>query len=65
MTGLAPGPNTKGRVGEEIKHQWQELRGDAADPLADQQLPRGYRDHAKTYFDALREGQKHSQTAGH
>jgi chemotaxis protein histidine kinase CheA len=58
MTGLAPGPNTKGRVGEEIKHQWQEVRGDAADPLADQQLPRGYRDHAKTYFDALREGQK-------
>jgi hypothetical protein len=58
MTGLAPGPNTKGRVGEEIKNQWQELRGDAADPLADQQLPRGYRDHAKTYFDALREGQK-------
>ena len=39
MTGLAPGPNTKGRVGEEIKNQWQEVRGDAADPMADQQLP--------------------------
>ena len=58
MTGLSPGPNSKGRVGEEIKLQWQELHGDAADPLTDQQLPRGYRDHAKKYFDTLREGKE-------
>ena len=56
MTGLAPVRIPRGAVGEEIKLQWQELHGEAADPLTDQQLPRGYRDHAKKYFDTLREG---------
>ncbi len=58
VTGRIDGPNSKGRVEQEIQSQLQAARGSAADPLADTKMPRGYREHARTYFDVLRDGQK-------
>ncbi|MEX0978452.1 MAG: hypothetical protein WDZ48_06355, partial [Pirellulales bacterium] len=56
VVGEADGPNRKGRVQEEIQTEFSEARQNAADALGEQRLPREYRDHAQTYFDALREG---------
>jgi septal ring factor EnvC (AmiA/AmiB activator) len=58
VTDRVEGPNVKGRVEQEIQSQFEAVRGSDADPLADTKLPRGYRDHARTYFDNLREGEK-------
>lgn len=57
MTDRVDGPNIKGRVEQEIQSQFESVRGGAADPLADTKLPRGYKEHARTYFDTLREGE--------
>lgn len=57
VTGLAEGPNAKGQITQQIKEQVQAGRSDRADPLTDQPLPRGFREHAREYFDALREGE--------
>ncbi|HEV2969952.1 MAG TPA: hypothetical protein VGY55_08175 [Pirellulales bacterium] len=54
--GEAEGPNIKGRVQEEIKAQIESAKHDSADPLTGQRLPRSQREHAKEYFDALRDG---------
>jgi hypothetical protein len=56
IVGEADGPNRKGRVQEAIQTEFSEAPQNAADALGEQRLPREYRDHAKTYFDALREG---------
>ena len=56
VVGEADGPNRKGRVQEEIQTEFREAPQNAADALSEQRLPRGYRDHAQKYFDALREG---------
>jgi len=56
VTDLVDGPSRKGVVREEIKSELETSRSDSADPLSGQRLPRDYRDHAKKYFDALREG---------
>jgi len=58
VVGRVDGPNSKGRVEQEIQAQLEAARGSAADPLAETKLPRGYREHARTYFDVLREGEK-------
>jgi hypothetical protein len=58
VTGLADGPNRKGRAQEEIKGQFSRAQQYAEDVLFGQRLPHDYRDHAKAYFDALREGQR-------
>ncbi|HVU87710.1 MAG TPA: hypothetical protein VHD36_10345 [Pirellulales bacterium] len=58
VTGQLGGPNAKGRVEQEIQAQFQAARSSGADPLADTHMPRGYREHARTYFDVLREGDK-------
>ncbi|HEY4311909.1 MAG TPA: hypothetical protein VGN12_20850 [Pirellulales bacterium] len=58
VTGKIDGPNSKGRVEQEIQSQFQAARGSASDPLADTKMPRGYREHARTYFDVLRDGEK-------
>ena len=57
ITDRVDGPNIKGRVEQDIQAQFEAVRGSASDPLADTKLPRGYRDHARTYFDNLREGE--------
>ncbi len=56
LTDLVDGPNKKGEVTESIKSAFENARQGGDDPLAGQRLPRGYRDHAKEYFDAFREG---------
>jgi len=56
VIGEADGPNRKGRVREEIQTAFSGVQPDSADALSEQRLPRDYRDHAETYFDALREG---------
>ncbi|HEY5312370.1 MAG TPA: hypothetical protein VIK18_07610 [Pirellulales bacterium] len=56
VTDLVTGPNTRGRVQQRIRDQWAGVAGEEADPLADQPLPAEYREHAKKYFDTLREG---------
>ncbi|MBI3839975.1 MAG: hypothetical protein HY288_18795, partial [Planctomycetia bacterium] len=58
VTGLAGGPNRKGQVQEEIKGQFSAAQQQTEDVLSGQRLPHDYRDHAKKYFDALREGQR-------
>lgn len=57
MTDLVTGPNARGRVEQQIRQEWSGVKGDEADPLTEQPLPDEYRQHAKKYFDALREGE--------
>ncbi len=56
VTGQAEGPNRKGQVQEQIKGQFSDAEQQTAEALSGQRLPHDYRDHAKKYFDALREG---------
>jgi uncharacterized phage infection (PIP) family protein YhgE len=63
VTGQLDGPNAKGRVEQEIQSQFEAARSSSADPLADTKMPRGYREHARTYFDVLREGDKGDKRA--
>jgi len=58
ITDRVDGPNVKGRVEQEIQTQFESVKGASSDPLADTKLPRGYRDHARKYFDSLREGEQ-------
>ena len=58
VTGEADGPNRKGQVQEAIKSQFSNAEQQTAEALTGQRLPHDYRDHAKGYFDSLREGQK-------
>jgi tetratricopeptide (TPR) repeat protein len=56
VTGSVDGPNIKGDIEQEIKTQIESAKTESADPLTGQRLPREYRDHARKYFDLLREG---------
>jgi hypothetical protein len=56
VTDLVAGPNARGRVQQQIREQWSGVAGEESDPLTDQPLPAEYREHAKKYFDTLREG---------
>jgi hypothetical protein len=58
VTGFTDGPNKRGEVQQEIQLQFESAKSDDADPLTGERLPRDYRDHAKGYFDAFREGEK-------
>lgn len=56
IAGLADGPNRKGVSREEIKNAVMGAISDQVDPLENQTLPRVERDHARDYFDRLRQG---------
>ncbi len=56
LTGEADGPNIKGQVQAEIQQQIEAARRENTDAIVGQRLPRNQRDHAKQYFDSLREG---------
>lgn len=56
VTDLVAGPNVKGNVQEEVQSQFEAVTAERSDLLTDQQLPREYREHARKYFDSLREG---------
>ncbi len=55
--GEAHGPNLKGKVVEGIKSEMEAARREAADPLAGTRLPKKHQQHARQYFDQLREGE--------
>ncbi len=57
VTGMVGGPNAKGEVAETVRQQYDDAATDDSDPLTGQRLPRGLRDHAKDYFESLREGE--------
>lgn len=56
VAGFADGPNRKGVTREQIKDAVLGAISDQTDPLENQLLPRSARDHARQYFDRLREG---------
>ena len=56
ITGEVDGPNMKGQVQQAIQEQMEASKREASDAVIRQRLPRNQRDHAKEYFDALREG---------
>lgn len=56
VTGEAGGPNIKGQVKESIQTDFQQAGRTQADPLTGQRLPKAQKDHAREYFDMLREG---------
>lgn len=53
---MVDGPNAQGQIREEIQSQYESGASQESDPVATQQLPRDQRDHARQYFDALRQG---------
>jgi hypothetical protein len=57
ITEFVDGQNVKGDVQQQIKSEVTSSRAEASDPLTDQKLPRGVKDHAREYFSKLREGQ--------
>src|SRR5690606_1979335 len=56
IAGFADGPNRKGVSREEIKDAVIGAINAQSDPLENQNLPRVERDHAREYFDRLRQG---------
>ncbi|MCL6502762.1 MAG: hypothetical protein K6T86_08760 [Pirellulales bacterium] len=56
FAGDAEGPNTKGRIEQEINLQFEQVESEEADPLTSQDLPKGYSKHAQEYFDKVRKG---------
>lgn len=56
IAGRADGPNRKGISREAIKTAVMGAISDQVDPLENQTLPRVERDHARDYFDRLRQG---------
>lgn len=56
FAGDAEGPNTKGRIEQEISLQFEQVESEEADPLTSQDLPKGYSKHAQEYFDKVRKG---------
>jgi hypothetical protein len=57
VTGLADGPNVRGDVDQQIQTEIEAATTADSDPLTGQRLPREYREHARGYFDMLREGE--------
>ncbi len=57
VTGTASGANIKGRVRESVSTELKEFRQREDDPLTEQRLPKPHREHAREYFDSLRDGE--------
>ena len=57
IAGEVEGPNIAGNVRQQIQEQFESAASQSADPLTDQRMPRGHRQHAREYFDRFREGQ--------
>lgn len=56
-TGSAGGPNMAGRTAEAIKQELNSGTVEKDDPLVNQRLPKAQREHAKQYFERLRDGE--------
>jgi hypothetical protein len=57
IAGFADGPNRKGISREDVKNAIQSSLSEESDPAENQTLPRTEREHARQYFDQLREGE--------
>jgi hypothetical protein len=58
VVGTVGGPNAKGGYRQEIQKQVESVRQGATDPLVGRQMPRKHGEHAREYFDGLREGKE-------
>jgi hypothetical protein len=58
VVGLVDGPNVKGSFRQEVQKQVESVRHGTTDPLAGRQLPRKHGEHAREYFDGLRDGKE-------
>lgn len=58
IAGKAGGPNRKGTTTEELQQAVLGAIAEESDPMENQSLPRIEREHAKQYFDRLREGRE-------
>jgi len=58
LTDLVDGPNVKGNVEQKVKAQFDSLTQGSTDPLTTRTIPRKHRQHAREYFDSLREGRR-------
>ncbi len=56
VSGTADGPNRKGVTQESVKEAIQAGTYEKSDPVEDRPLPRTEREHTRSYFDQLREG---------
>jgi hypothetical protein len=56
ITGEVEGPNIKGLVQQEIRAQIESARRESSDTVTTQRLPRQQGEHAKEYFDSIRQG---------
>jgi hypothetical protein len=56
-TGTAGGPNMAGKTAEGVKEALNSGTVEEDDPLVNQRLPKSQREHARQYFDRLREGE--------
>jgi hypothetical protein len=54
--GFVDGPNIKGEVSQSIQEEMKSLSAEPADPLTSERLPQSRQEHAKEYFEMLREG---------
>lgn len=57
IKGTAEGPNQSGDVLADIQQSIQTGEFEVTDPVQESRIPRAHRDHARQYFDALREGE--------
>ncbi len=54
---MVEGPNVQGHVQDAIDAEFAAAASSESDPLTDQPLPREAREHARKYFESLRDGQ--------
>ncbi len=54
---LVDGPNIKGNVESQIQEEFDSTRRGSADPSSGRQIPKKLSEHAREYFDNLREGE--------
>jgi hypothetical protein len=54
---MVDGPNVKGNVREQIQEQVESAKRGSTDPLTGRRMPRKHGEHAKEYFDRIREGE--------
>ena len=54
---LVDGPNIKGNVESQIQEEFDSTRRGSADPSTGRQIPKKLSEHARQYFDNLREGE--------
>ena len=55
MTGFVDGPNATGEVLTQIQSALDAIKARETDPVTEARIPQRHRDHARQYFDSLRE----------